>query len=549
MFWLLLPLVLGIVSVYFYRRRHSSSTSFHTAPRHDHAIIIGGSIGGMITAASIVNYFRRITIIESDDVLNDAMMNSTPAEILDYRCSLESPTSIGRSGVPQIYQLHVIEGEGHKIMQQLFPHLDDILCNEHAINIHSLKDDLLLSINGVKLSTDVNKDLQWLGADRFTLETVLRRELCRMYGDRIEWKSNARVINLIVDEAANKVRGVKYRCRKSTTPSSLVELLGDFIVDCSGRNSSSTKWLKEHLNLNVPSIKMHLGLGYVTFIGERFKTDYPEMDARPMVGCSTNSPDRNTGCYVTAVRKTQPTGENSLGTLSTVTLHCVNAEYPPNDSYENLLAWAKENLDDGYYCMLKSMNVRSPLVPFRHLITDRKLVETLGKQWPQNYVLLGDAMCTFNPQFGQGMTHASRHARELSKVFADHRHALKDISHIYNRRAAAISEECWLLSTANDWKIPTLKIVTTDKDGHSSVQQREPDSLTSKTDKMRAPLLIRVLQWYTYWFLRCASHSGKLATDFLLIMNQEANAFVLFKPNTILTVCSKALSNYWKLSN
>jgi 2-polyprenyl-6-methoxyphenol hydroxylase-like FAD-dependent oxidoreductase len=92
-------------------------------PQYDHAIIIGGSFGGMVTAAYLTKYFSRITIIESDDVLNDALMKSTPDEILDYRCRLGSPTSIGRSGVAQIYQIHVLAGEGRKILREVFPQL------------------------------------------------------------------------------------------------------------------------------------------------------------------------------------------------------------------------------------------------------------------------------------------------------------------------------------------------------------------------------------------------------------------------------------------
>ncbi|CAF4823069.1 unnamed protein product, partial [Rotaria sp. Silwood1] len=53
-----------------------------------------------------------------------------------------------------------------------------------------------------------------------------------------------------------------------------------------------------------------------------------------------------------------------------------------------------------------------------------------------------DAICAFNPQYGQGMTHALRHARELGKIFDETCHKLKDISRIFNRCASVITEEC-----------------------------------------------------------------------------------------------------------
>ncbi|CAF4132920.1 unnamed protein product [Rotaria sordida] len=86
-------------------------------------------------------------------------------------------------------------------------------------------------------------------------------------------------------------------------------------------------------------------------------------------------------------------------------------------------------------------------------------------------------MCTFNPQFGQGITHACRHARELRKIFDERYHKLEDISHIFNQRASAISEECWLASTTSDWKTPTLKLIKTDKNG--KIQTYQQDNLLS----------------------------------------------------------------------
>ncbi|CAF1512899.1 unnamed protein product, partial [Rotaria sordida] len=60
-------------------------------------------------------------------------MKSTPNQLLDYRCRLGSPTSLGRSGVSQMYHLHVLEGEGYKILQELFPQLKDKLLNEYDV--------------------------------------------------------------------------------------------------------------------------------------------------------------------------------------------------------------------------------------------------------------------------------------------------------------------------------------------------------------------------------------------------------------------------------
>ncbi|CAF1207148.1 unnamed protein product [Adineta steineri] len=534
--------------VYILYKKHSKSvTRISNVPQYDHAIIIGAGIGGMVTAAYLSKHFQRITIIESDNVLNDALLKSKSVEILDYRCRLESPTSLGRSGVSQMYQLHVMEGEGYKILLELFPRLKDRLLNEYNVRSYSLKNESKLSINGVPVDHNFTEDVVWLGIDRFTLDIVLRQELCSQYGNQIEWKCNTRVKQLIVDRSLNIVRGIKYRSKQNDTLQ-LLDMYGDFIVDCTGRNSSSTKWLKQSLNLNVPAEEMHFGCGYLTFIGERFKTGDPSLDLKPVVCTAINAPVKNIGCYITPIRQIKTIDKNSLGTLATIAIHCVNSEYPPNDSYENLLEWTKENLDPEYYSILKATKVYSPLIPYRRVMNHRKYVELLGTKWPQNYVLLGDAMCTFNPQYGQGMTHVSRQARELRAIFDESHHTLQEISHIFNRRASVITEECWLWSITSDWKTPTLKIIKTDENGNTKTYERTSNSATTKNLRPLLPLKIRFFQWYIYWFSQYASKSSQFSTYLLLVVNQHSSPLTLFKPATFLTICRFAIMNYLTLS-
>ncbi|CAF1252821.1 unnamed protein product [Rotaria sp. Silwood1] len=472
-------------------------------------------------------------------------MKSTSSEILDYRCRLESPTSLGRSGVSQIYQIHGLHSEGYKILLELFPQLKDTLFNEYGVRTYSMKTQLRLMLSGVLLNQDLTEDFDWLGIDRFTLEIVLRRELCLKFDKQIEWRCNTRVIGLIVDQSLNIVKGIKYRSKKNNDSLSF-DMYGDFIIDCTGRNTSSPKWLKESFNLIVPTVQVHFGCGYVTFIGERFKTDDPSLDSAALIGAGVDAPNKNIGFITTPIREIKTIDDNSLGILATFGINCVNSEYPPNDSYENLLEWTKENLDPEYYTILEKTKVYSPLIPYRRAIDDRKYVELLGKKRPQNYILLGDAMCTFNPQHAQGMTHAFRHARELEKIFGESCHKLKDISRIFNRRASVITEECWLASTTSDWKTPTLKVIETNKNGDVKVYQRGSDSTTTNHLQPQTTLILRFMQWYSYWFLQCASKSGALSTDFIRVMTQQSNPSILMKPTTLFAVTRIVLMNYLK---
>ncbi|CAF1126374.1 unnamed protein product [Adineta steineri] len=526
MLWLLISFILGIVSHIIYSKIKTSTQVSTDIPQYDHAIIIGGSISGMVTAAYLTKYFSRITIIESDDVLNDELMNFTPEELLNYRCRDKSPSSLGRSGVPQIYQIHLMAAGGQLILRELFPQLEHKLINKYNVRSYSLKNESRLVINDVLLNQNLTEDFKWLGIDRFTLEIEIRKELCLQYGHQIQWICNAKVTQLIVDQSLNTVNGVKYRSKQNIdTPT--VDLYADFIIDCSGRNSSSMKWLKDDLNLIIPTEQIHFGCGYTTFIGERMKTGDSLLDSKHIIGCTANSPEKNNGWFIIPIRTIKTTNENSLGTISTIAINSNNSEYPPIDSFANLLEWVKDNLHSDFYTILKSTKVHGPLATYNGPIDYRKYVEVLEKKWPENFVLLGDAMCTVNPQFGQ-----------------ENRYKLNDISHIYNNRASAISEECWLASTASDWKTSTLKVIKTDENGETTTYQRNRIFTATEDHQLKAPFLFKIMQWYTFWFLQCAAKSGEFTTEFQHVMNQCSSPFRLFKPLTILAVFHTALMYY-----
>ena len=300
-----------------------------------------------------------------------------------------------------------------KFYLNYFQILENKLLNEYNAYICSLKNNFRFIIGNILLNKYLTEDLYWFCIDRFTLEIILRKELCLQFNQQqIQWITNTKVIQLISNQLTNTVQGVKCRLKeKHTNLLLLKDIYGDFIIDCSGRYSSSVKWLKQNFNLIIPTEQLDIGTGYVSFIGERFKTNNSLLDSIYIGGNAVHAPDFNKGFLTIPIRQIKSNDPNSLGLLSNFAVYCVNGEYPPSDSYENLLEWIKEYLPIDYYTILKSTKILSPLLPYRRAFNDRKYVELLGKKWPKNFILLGDSMCVFNPKNGQGMTHACRQAR------------------------------------------------------------------------------------------------------------------------------------------
>ncbi|CAF1516393.1 unnamed protein product [Adineta ricciae] len=125
---------------------------------------------------------------------------------------------------------------------------------------------------------------------------------------------------------------------------------------------SSIKWLKGDLNLIIPTEQIYFGCGYLTFVGGRLKTGNSLLDSKSIIGCTVDSPEKNSGWLIMPIRTMKETDERSLGALLTTAINSNNSEYLPSDSYETLLNWVKDNLHSDFYISLKSTNVCSPFV-------------------------------------------------------------------------------------------------------------------------------------------------------------------------------------------
>jgi phytoene dehydrogenase-like protein len=89
--------------------------------QNQHAIVIGGSIAGLLAARVLSEYFQQVTIVDRDQL----PMTAEP-----------------RRGVPQSVQPHVLFTKGYQILEALFPSIDAALVTAGAIPFDWGKDFL-----------------------------------------------------------------------------------------------------------------------------------------------------------------------------------------------------------------------------------------------------------------------------------------------------------------------------------------------------------------------------------------------------------------------
>jgi len=80
--------------------------------------------------------------------------------------------------------------------------------------------------------------------------------------------------------------------------------------------------------------------------------------------------------------------------------------------------------------------------------------------FPENFVVLGDAVASFNPSFAQGMTNATLHADALDRVLRNHImkypvHDFKGVSKKIQQECYKVSFEFWDMVEGEDLGFPT----------------------------------------------------------------------------------------------
>lgn len=383
-----------------------------------HAIVIGGSIAGLLAGRVLADYFDQVTIVERDRFP-------------------EKPEP--RTGVPQSHQLHVLLYQGQRILEQLFPGLTDELASKGAEAVDWTADYQWLFLGGwgPRFPSEITTN----PCTRNLLEAIIRQRLADK--SHVEFLEACTVTDLLTNTGNTAVKGVRVRERNGTE----VELPAQFVVDASGRSSKAPKWL-QGLGYEIPKeTAINSFLGYAS-------REYQSLSGQPLdykvLYLMPKAPDKPRGGVIYRVE----------GDRWIVALIGVGRDYPPTDE-AGFLDFAHSLHSPEIYQAIKDAQPISPIYGYQRTENRLRHYERLSRL-PENFVVVGDAVCAFNPVYGQGMTVAALGALILDECLKQrnqHRSNgnLTGLAQRFQKQLAKVNTVPWLMATGDDCRWPTTE--------------------------------------------------------------------------------------------
>jgi 2-polyprenyl-6-methoxyphenol hydroxylase-like FAD-dependent oxidoreductase len=431
-----------------------------------HAVVLGGSVVGLLAARVLSDQFDRVTLIERDALA-------------------DRPEP--RKGVPQGNHLHALLARGRMIAEALLPGLCDELLAAGAMRLNAGRDLAWHQSGAWRIQHD--SGLFFLSMSRPLLEsTIAKRVRAR---PNVTVLDGVRVIGLQAED--NSITGV--RLARSSGCGQTSEIEADLVVDAMGRGSSLPQWL---MGLGVAAPRTELVGARVSYATRTFRRLDHGPNRRALV--VAGKPARRSGLMFPIE------GDRWL-----VTLPGFFDEPMPQD-HNAFLAYARSLAVPDIYETIRNGEPLSEIKRFRFIGSLRRRYERL-EHVPEGLIAMGDAVCSFNPVYGQGMTVGAIEAEALSRAVTEARvegGIGPDFGQRWFQTIRPVVDAAWNGVRLEDFRFPEL------------ARER--------------PLRLRPLQWYMER-VQQATHRSAFVTDrFYRVMNFLEPPSAFFSPRVMAEV-------------
>jgi 2-polyprenyl-6-methoxyphenol hydroxylase-like FAD-dependent oxidoreductase len=383
----------------------------------EQAVVIGGSLAGLMTARVLADHFDSVTVLERDHI--------------------ESRPALHRS-IPQGNHLHGLLLGGQQVMASLYPGFLTKLDKLGSVRCRMGKEAAFYFSSGKAYSgTGTVTEERDFGIDfyqqsRELLEYCVRQ--CTLQYANVKFESDSAVRGLVC--RSNHVEGV--RCGSDGESRTLH---ADLVVDACGRGSHAPRWLTE-LGLKAP-VETTIGVD-IAYSSAKFRVpdDYDRRERLIFFMSKPGSPD------IAGM-------EIIEGNIWHLTLGGRFGNYPPRDE-AGFFDFAKSLQTPRLCDFIKDAERVSDFTSYRYPTAVLRHYDWLPN-FPDGFVVLGDAIASFNPFYGQGMSVAALQVQALQQLLTERAAqtgSLAGLAQSFFPKAAGIAANAWILAANVDLAFP-----------------------------------------------------------------------------------------------
>ncbi|GHJ39406.1 NAD(P)/FAD-dependent oxidoreductase [Streptomyces sp. TS71-3] len=423
------------------------------------AVVVGGSVAGLLAARALSDRFEQVTVFDRDAL---------------------PPEPRPHTGVPQGRQVHALLHRGAETLGALLPgFLDDL--KGAGVPTGDGQRDHHMYLDG-HLIVPAASGLTLYGASRSLIEYLIRTRVTAL--PNVAIVDGTAVTGLVLTGDGERVAGVR--------PAGAEEVRADLVVDATGRGSHGARWLREAGAPVPPTSAIRADVVYVT----RHYARRPEHLNGLLGATIIPYPGMRRGGVV--VRQE--------GDRFAIVLAGMLGEEPPLDEGA-YAAWARSLPSSEVADVIDTSEPLDEPAKMRFRQSVRHHFERLDAP-PAGFLAVGDALCDFNPVYGQGMTVAAMEAELLRDLLAGEEE--HDLPRRFFAAAAKVVDGPWQLAAGGDYRFPEVE--------------------------GRRPALGRLVERYLDRYRAAASVDPVLGTRFLHVAHLMAPPSRLLSPPTALRV-------------